>query len=264
MQPPHDAPSTDAVPDLDVVAPAHNEADNLQPLIAEIHEALQPTGLSYHIIIVDDRSTDDTPRILAQLAAKDPTLRPVKITGAGHGTRGLGPSAALGVGFAAATAPIVASLDADRQNPPQNLPAMIQRLKDEQLDMLQGDRSANRRDNLKRRLSSKVGRWFRSTILGDDTPDSACALRVLTGRAAKAVPLQYKGMHRFIAPWLRKHGYAVANQPTDHRPRTAGVAKFGIWNRALPGLIDLFAVRWMFLRLRPLDAEPIPPASSSE
>ncbi|MEO0964792.1 MAG: glycosyltransferase, partial [Planctomycetota bacterium] len=58
----------DPAPDLDVVTPAHNEADNLEPLLAEIHEALQPTGLSYHVIVVDDRSTDDTPRILAQLA----------------------------------------------------------------------------------------------------------------------------------------------------------------------------------------------------
>ncbi|MEM6756162.1 MAG: glycosyltransferase family 2 protein [Planctomycetota bacterium] len=147
----------DPAPDLDVVTPAHNEADNLEPLLAEIHEALQPTGLSYHVIVVDDRSTDDTPRILAQLAATDPTLRPVQVTGTGHGDRGLGPSAALGVGFAAATAPIVASLDADLQNPPKNLPAMIQRLRDEHLDLVQGDRSANRRDNLKRRVSSKVG-----------------------------------------------------------------------------------------------------------
>jgi len=261
--PPDTTIPDDATPDLAIIAPAHNEADNLRPLVAEIHQALQTTGLSYHIVIVDDRSTDDTARILAQLAAEDPTVKPVRITATGHGQRGLGPSAACAVGFRSTHAPIVCSLDADLQNPPAALPDMIQRLKDEQLDLVQGDRSANRRDNLKRRVSSKVGRAFRGFILNDDTPDSACALRVLSRRAAHAVPLQYKGMHRFIAPWLKMHGYAVANHPTDHRPRAAGTAKFGIWNRAIPGLIDLFAVRWMALRLRPTDAQPIAPDPAS-
>ncbi|MEM6333464.1 MAG: glycosyltransferase family 2 protein [Planctomycetota bacterium] len=255
--PPNPQAASDDAPDLAIVTPAHNEEDNLEGLLAEIHDALQPTGLSYHVIVVDDRSTDDTPRILAQLAAADPRLRPVRLVATGHGLRGLGPSAACGAGIAATRAAVIATLDADRQNDPADLPAMIDLLQRDRLDLVQGDRTANRRDNLTRRVSSKVGRAFRSWVLQDDTPDSACALRVMSARAAHALPLQYKGMHRFIAPWLKMNGFAVANYATHHRPRTAGVAKFGVWNRALPGLIDLLAVRWMAMRRRPIDTTPI-------
>jgi dolichol-phosphate mannosyltransferase len=119
--------------------------------------------------------------------------------------------------------------------------------------MVQGDRSHARQDNIVRKAGSWVGRKFRLWLLGDTIRDTGCSLRVMKREVALGVPLQFKGMHRFIPVTARHLGYTVVEMPVKHRPRTAGTTKygFGIVQRALPGLRDLFAVAWMRDRRRP-------------
>jgi len=155
-------------------------------------------------------------------------------------------------------------MDADRQNDPSDLPRFLQAMRDSGADMVQGDRSANRRDTFVRRRTSGVGRLFRKMMLGDTIRDTGCSLRVFKREVGLALPLQYKGMHRFVPYYARLMGYAVIEVEAHHRPRTAGEAKYGIWNRALPGLRDLFAVRWMRSRLRPVRCEAVDASSASE
>ncbi len=235
--------------ELSIIAPAHNEQENIAGLVDDVRQALEPSGLRFEMIIVDDGSSDATAqRVREQIDAGRAWLRGVSLdTPAG---RGLGPSAAYRGGIEQARGELIAIIDADRQNDPKDLPKMVRRVREQGVDLIQGDRSANRRDNLVRRASSVVGRTFRRAVLGDAMRDSACALRVMRRQVALAIPFHFKGMQRFTAYYAKMIGYRVEQMPVAHHPRVAGEAKFGIWNRAMPGLLDLLAVRWMKSRWR--------------
>jgi hypothetical protein len=123
--------------------------------------------------------------------------------------------------------------------------------------MVQGDRTAARRDGVVRRASSWVGRCFRRLLLGDTIRDTGCSLRVMKREVARALPLEFRGAHRFIPFTARQLGFRVAEVPVRHRARTAGRGKYGIHNRAIPGLFDCFAMRWMRSRRRGVRYEEI-------
>ena len=236
---------------LSIVAPSHNEQDNVRRLVEEIVAAVEPIGLQYEIVIVDDGSVDNTPAMLQDLALEQPRLRVIRMTQTPPG-KGNGQSAAFHAGFRACRGELIAVLDADCQNDPADLPAMLKHMRETQADMVQGDRSHARQDHLGRKAGSVVGRVFRRWVLGDSIRDTGCSLRIMKREIALAVPLQFRGMHRFIPITARQLGYKVVEMQVNHRPRTAGTAKYGTWNRAIPGLFDLFAVRWMRNRRRPV------------
>lgn len=248
--------------ELSVIAPAHNERDNLPTLVDEITAAIEPLGIAYEIIIIDDGSTDDTEQVLAELRPKYSRLRVIRMTDTPVG-KGNGQSAAFHAGIRASHGRLIAMLDADLQNDPADIPAMLTTLQKKDADMVQGDRSANRRDTLVRRVTSWVGRAFRRMLLSDRIVDTGCSLRVLKREVALRIPLEFRGVHRFIPVSARQMGYRVVETPVHHRPRTAGKAKYGIWNRAIPGLIDCFAIRWMRNRRRPVTAEEVSQTNES-
>ena len=241
---------------LTVIAPAHNEEDNIAPLVEELRQALTDLPGGFEVVVVDDGSTDETRRHLLEAAAQYAWLRVLAMTDTPPG-RGNGQSAAFEAGIAQARGELIALLDADLQNDPADLPAMVRLLEEQNADFVQGDRSANRRDNVVRRASSWVGRFFRRLILADTIRDTGCSLRVMKREIAERLPLEFKGMHRFIPVTARQLGYIVIETSVRHRPRVAGEAKYGIWNRALPGLIDCFAVRWLRGRRRPTSCSEV-------
>lgn len=251
-------PSAEGSIDLTVLAPAHNEEDNVEPLVSQIAAALDPTDLDYEILIIDDGSTDGTRARVEALMGSNPRLRCVAMRDTPPG-RGNGQSAAFHAGFRAARGRLVASLDADLQNDPADLPAMLDLMRRTGADLVQGDRSRNRRDNPVRRVGSVVGRLFRRWLLGDAVRDTGCSLRVMKRRVALEIPLQFRGVHRFIPVIARHRGATVVEMPVNHRPRAAGETKYGlgIVQRALPGLIDLLAVRWMRSRRRPVACDEV-------
>lgn len=241
---------------LSVVAPAHNEQENVERLVNEVDQTLASTGIAFEMIVVDDGSTDETQRRLRDLQSTRPWLRVLAMQNTPPG-KGLGQSAAFQAGFRAARGDLIAVLDADLQNDPADLPFMLEVLDKTGADMVQGDRSANRRDHIGRRVGSWIGRMFRWYLLGDSIRDTGCSLRVMRADIARQVPLQYRGMHRFIPITARQLGYKVVEAPVHHRPRVAGQAKYGTFNRAIPSLIDCLAVRWMWKRRRPTEAVEI-------
>ncbi len=245
----HDAGST---PDISVVAPAHNEQENIARLVQEIDAALRSSTLSFEAILVDDGSTDATRSTIVALMTDRPWLRCVAMKDTPPG-KGNGQSAAFHAGFRAARGRLIAVLDADLQNDPREIPALVARMRETNADLVQGDRSHARKDNLVRRVGSIVGRLFRRWLLEDSVRDTGCSLRVMTRELALRLPLEFRGMHRFIPITARHLGYAVVETHVTHRPREFGTTKYGlgIWQRALPGLRDLFAVRWMNSRRRP-------------
>lgn len=243
---------------LTVTAPAHNERDNVGPLVEEIEAALDATGIDYEVLIVDDGSTDGTGDVLRGLLAGHPRLRALRMTDTPPG-KGNGQSAAFHAAFSASRGKWIVSMDADRQNDPADIPAMLRLLEESGADVVQGDRSGGRRDSPWRRFSSWVGRVFRRGLLGDVVRDTGCSLRVIRREAALALPLQYRGIHRFIPILTRQMGFKVVEMPVHHRPRPAGQTKYGTWDRALAGLRDCFAVRWMAGRRCPVENEPLVP-----
>ncbi|MBX3408457.1 MAG: glycosyltransferase family 2 protein [Phycisphaeraceae bacterium] len=252
MAPDQTDPACPSPLDLSVVAPAHNEEANIQPLVAEVERALSASGLSFEFIIVDDGSTDGTRQAALSLMPVRPWLRVVSMTNTPRG-KGNGQSAAFHAGFRAAKGALVAVLDADLQNDPAEIPAMVRLLRERGAGMVQGDRSHARKDNVVRRVGSIVGRLFRRCLLGDTIRDTGCSLRVMKREIALALPLEFRGIHRFIPVLARALGHDVVEMRVTHRPRIAGETKYGlgILQRALPGLHDLFVVRWMRSRRRP-------------
>ena len=254
--------STEASIELSIVAPAHNEQGNISGLLEDVEKAMSGVNIHFEMILVNDGSTDQTASIMAREAAARPWLRCYAMASTPPGS-GNGQSAAFSAGVRLARGSTIALLDADRQNDPSDLPAMLNAMAFQSADMVQGDRSANRRDPWIRRATSWVGRSFRRAMLGDTIRDTGCSIRVFRREVGLALPLQYKGMHRFIPFYARQLGYRVIEFPVEHRPRTSGEPKYGIWNRALPGLIDLIAVRWMRTRLRDTEAHLIEPEDPS-
>ncbi len=277
--PPAPAPPTPPTLTLTVLAPAHNEEDNVGPLVEQVGRALDaleqrfpndfPTDparahASCEFVLVDDGSTDNTRRIAQELQADRPWLRIVAMTNTPKGS-GNGQSAAFHAGVRAARGTWIALLDADLQNDPADYPDMFETLKNTNAHMVQGDRSHARQDSAVRRYGSIVGRMFRRMLLGDTITDTGCSLRIMHRDIALQLPLAFKGMHRFIPATARHMGYTVVETPVNHRARTAGETKYGmgISKRAIPGLIDLFAVRWMRHRRRPVSHVVIEPDASA-
>ncbi|MEM6458529.1 MAG: glycosyltransferase family 2 protein [Planctomycetota bacterium] len=240
--------------DLAVVAPALNEAGNVGPLVAEITAAFTGTGRRVQVVVVDDGSTDATPQQLNELSRQHGHLKVIR-----HDTP-RGQSASLHDGIAAAAAPLIATLDADLQNDPADLPAMLDLLHEKNVDLVQGDRSANRRDHALRRVASLVGRLARRAIVGDTVRDTGCATRVMRAEFARRLPLHRPGMHRFVPACVAGFGGRIVEVPVNHRPRREGKTKYGtgLLKRGLPGLRDCFAVRAMIRAARRADANPAP------
>lgn len=225
---------------LTIVAPVRDEEDNLAPLHARIVEVFGARG-DLEIVLVDDGSRDASGDRIRSLAARDPRVVGVFFA------RNCGQTAAIAAGMQLARGRLVATIDADLQNDPADLPAMIERLEREGHAAIAGWRT-KRHDTFVRRASSRVANAVRNWVSRDSIRDTGCSLKVFRAEAIQAIPL-FEGLHRFLPTLLRYHGFSVAEHPVGHRPRTAGRSKYGIGNRAFRATRDLFAVRWMRARL---------------
>lgn len=250
-------------PRLSLVIPLYNEAENLPVLAAEIRRALEPLATPWETLFVDDGSTDGSFAALVALAGADPTVRILR-----H-RRNAGQSAALAAGFAAARGAIVVTLDADLQNDPADIPALLARLGDSpatsDCDAVSGVRR-RRQDSWVRRISSRVANSVRNWATDEQVSDVGCSLKAYRREVLERLPM-FTGMHRFLPTLVRWNGARLAEIPVNHRPRLHGTAKYGIGNRLFRALADLMAVRWMRTRWIPrgnleVVEEIRPPASA--
>lgn len=247
--PPEDRPSPtpDASPagafELSIVVPAHNEADNLPRLIREIEQKVRGTGVEAELIVVDDGSTDPTWDRLVGLASEHPWLYAIRLT------ENRGQSLAMGIGVRHARSAVVATIDADLQNDPADLPAMFKALQDQQVDFVQGYR-AHRKDTWSKRQASRIGRTARRWILADPVRDTGCSTRVVRADFARQWPLHFHGMHRFLPAYAVMLGARIHEVPVNHRAREVGVSHYSSLQRGAVGFFDLLAMRWMLARYR--------------
>lgn len=220
--------------ELSLVAPVYNEVENLERLHRRVSEIFGP-GHAWELILVDDGSRDGSAAKIRELARADP-----RVVGAFF-AHNCGQTAATSAGLQLARGRIIATLDADLQNDPADLPRMIELLGEH--DAVVGFRR-KRNDNFVRRASSRFANAIRNWISKDSIIDTGCSLKVFRAEAIQAIPL-FEGMHRFLPTLLRYHGFGVIEHPVNHFPRTAGTSKYGVWNRAFRAFKDLLAVRWM-------------------
>ncbi|MDD1622897.1 MAG: glycosyltransferase family 2 protein [Methylococcaceae bacterium] len=224
---------------ISVVVPVHNETDNVETLIAEIHQALKDQE-AYEMIFVDDGSTDDTCAKLLQAMQQYPALRVLK-----H-QRGCGQSRAVHSGVLAARFPWIATLDGDGQNDPADIPNLIaafQQQNDSKLWMLAGFRH-KRNDTGWRKFSSKFANGIRQAILHDDTPDTGCGLKLFLRDKFLALPY-FDHIHRFLPALIQMAGGHVISVKVNHRSRNFGQSKYGTLDRLMVGIVDILGVIWL-------------------
>jgi len=232
---------------LSVVVPAYNEQENLPRLVAEVESALKSAGKAWELVLVNDGSTDDSPSVLRRLLAEHLRLRVLSLK------RRSGQTAALEAGLRAARGRFLATLDADLQNDPYDVVRLLPMVEGGECDFVNGWRR-RRDDPWLRRLSTRVANAVRNWLTHEDIRDSACALKVFRRECVERVKF-FNGMHRFLPTLVRMEGYRVAEVPVSHRARTAGVSKYGVWNRAFRALRDALAVRWMQSRILRYEVE---------
>jgi glycosyltransferase involved in cell wall biosynthesis len=220
--------------EIAIVVPVFNEQDNVVPLAEEIRDAMQATGRSYELVFVDDASTDATWEKVHEAQKHNGRVRGLR-----H-KRNAGQSAALWTGIRATNTPIIVTMDGDRQNNPQDLPALLRELAD--CEFVCGIRS-KRRDNWLRLLSARVARSARRCVLGVDFCDTGCAFRAFRRESVEEV-FPFNGVHRFLPVLVHANGARVKEVPIGHRPRVAGVSKYGMWNRLWRGIYDLIGLTW--------------------
>ncbi|TSK04623.1 MAG: glycosyltransferase family 2 protein [Geobacter sp.] len=226
---------------ISVVIPAHNEAENIASLVQEI----VATGLDCEIVVVDDGSTDDTHARLLALKKSVPSLKVVQ-----H-DRAYGQSAAVATGIKQASGTLIGTLDGDGQNNPADLPKMIEAIRNStnpNLKMVAGYRK-KRDDSPWRIISSRIANAYRRFFLRDETPDTGCGLKVFYRAAFLELPF-FDHMHRFLPALIRMKGGDIISVEVHHRPRTAGVSKYGTLNRLWVGIIDIFGVCWLRMRAK--------------
>lgn len=223
-------------PTLSIVVPVFNEVECLEPLVAELHEVLDRIDRPAEIIAVDDGSSDGSFEHLVALRAREPRLRVVRLQ------RNYGQTAALAAGIDLARGDVIVSLDADLQNDPRDIPALLAALGDG-VDVVNGWRRERQDPWLTRRLPSQIANRIISVVTGTSLHDYGCTLRAMRAPVAKELRL-YGELHRFIPALAADVGARVAELPVAHRPRTAGRSKYGL-SRTVRVVLDLLTVKFL-------------------
>ena len=221
---------------ISVIVPIYNERENLEPFVEALTRALEPTGEEYEVLLIDDGSTDGSDTYLAALPSRDPRIRVIQFR------RNFGQTAAMAAGFDYASGSILIPTDADLQNDPRDIPAILAKLR-EGYDVVSCWRQ-NRKDPwLTRRLPSRLANRLISSISGVRLHDFGCTLKGYRREVVKHIRL-YGEMHRFIPVYASWAGAKVTEIPVNHRARRAGSSKYGL-NRTFKVVLDLITVKML-------------------
>jgi glycosyltransferase involved in cell wall biosynthesis len=224
--------------DIAVVVPAFNEAESLPELIERIDSAVTGMGKSWEVWIIDDGSTDGTFGVVEELAAARPQVHGISFG------RNFGKAAALAAGFQAVNADLVITMDADLQDDPAEIPALVACI-DEGWDLVSGWKQ-DRKDSFIKNKTSKVFNWFTSRMCGLPLHDFNCGLKAYRGAVTKKVRL-YGDMHRYVPALAHLDGFRVTELPVRHFARKYGTTKYGM-ARFVNGFLDLLTVYFLHAR----------------
>jgi len=238
MQPPTDEHMEKI--NISIVVPFYNEEEGLEMVCEEILSvASKQFAPPWELLMINDGSSDKTPSMIDTIAQNNANCRAI------HLNPNSGQSAALEAGFSKARGEIIATLDGDGQNDPADLPGLIEKMTQLDVDMLCGIR-AERADTLIRKVSSRVANTLRSRLLKDHISDVGCSLRVFRSACLPRIRF-FRNAHRFFPALMIMAGYRVSETPVSHRPRLKGISKYGLGinTRLWVGIADLAGVWWL-------------------
>ena len=220
---------------VSVVVPVLNEQDNIRPLYNQLTQALS-NKYKYELVFIDDGSTDASFSILSELHEADDKVKVIRFR------KNFGQTAALSAGFANSQGQIVIAIDADLQNDPADIPQMIEQLH-KGYDVVSGWRKKRHDNAITRLIPSMTANWFIAKITGVKLHDFGCTLKAYR-REVLAETRLYGEMHRFIPVLASWSGANICEMVVNHRPRTAGVAKYGL-GRTWKVMLDLITVKFL-------------------
>jgi len=221
--------------EVSIVAPCFNETDNIGPLYEQITQTLTDK-YDYEIIFVDDGSSDNSLAVLTRLQKADRRVRVICFR------KNFGQTAALSAGFTHAQGKIIVAIDSDLQNDPADIPLLLAKL-DEGFDVVSGWRKKRHDNAITRLLPSKIANWLIAKITGVKLHDFGCTLKAYRKEVLAETKL-YGEMHRFIPALASWSGARIAEMVVNHRPRTAGAAKYGL-GRTFKVILDLITVKFL-------------------
>ena len=214
-----------------------NESPNVEGFYREVTSSLTQFGRSYEIIAIDDGSRDDTFELLARIQARDARVRVIRFR------RNFGQTAGFAAGFKHARGRYIVTLDGDNQNDPADIPAMVQMLEQQDLDIVCGWRKDRKDAFINRRLPSMIANAIISYSTGVKLHDYGCSLKIFRAEVVKSMRL-YGEMHRFLPAIASEFGVEIGEQVVNHRKRTAGKSNYGI-TRTFRVVLDLMTVKFL-------------------
>tara|TARA_B100001059_G_scaffold133511_1_gene133728 strand:- start:1189 stop:1911 length:723 start_codon:yes stop_codon:yes gene_type:complete len=230
---------------VSVVIPIKNEAENIRPLIDEIVAALEPVT-QFEVIVVNDGSTDSSSQVVRHAMQTYTNLLLLE-----HASSA-GQSAAVHSGVLAAKTPLIATLDGDGQNPPENLPSLLapflEKPAQPQLGLVAGQR-VGRQDRMSKKIASKLANRLRGFLLQDGTRDTGCGLKAFRREAFLQLPY-FNHMHRYLPALFKAYRWDILHVDVSHAARSAGQSNYSNLQRAVVGAIDLFGVMWLVRRAK--------------
>jgi dolichol-phosphate mannosyltransferase len=223
--------------DLSIIVPVKDEEENVGSLAQEIGQVMAGQSWSWECLWVDDGSQDQSLTLIQDLCRSDPRHRYLSFA------ENAGQSAALYAAFSRCRGSVLTTLDGDGQNDPADIPKVVEKVLAGEYDMVNGFR-AQRRDNLVRKLASRVANRARNVITGKSVRDVGCSTRAFRWECVQGLP-RFAGMHRFLPTLVALQGFTWSEVAVNHRPRRAGKSKYSINNRLWVGILDLFGVLWL-------------------
>ncbi len=221
--------------DISFVIPLLNEEESLPELVSRIRAVAAGQSWSYEVIFVDDGSTDKSWSVIEGLAKEDANIHGIRFR------RNYGKSAALHCGFAQAQGRVVATLDADLQDAPEEIPEMYRMIVNDGYDVVSGWKKHRKDNTFTKNLPSKLYNATARRVTGIKLHDMNCGLKVYANEVVKNIEV-YGEMHRYI-PYLAKNaGFGkITEKPVHHEKRKYGKSKFGM-NRFVNGFLDLMSL----------------------
>ncbi|MCL2131921.1 MAG: glycosyltransferase family 2 protein [Lentimicrobiaceae bacterium] len=221
--------------DISIVIPLLNEEESLPELSAWIHRVMEENNYSYEIVFVDDGSTDNSWKIIEQLRKENPNIRGIRFR------RNYGKSAALNVGFEAVQGEIVFTMDADLQDNPEEIPEMVNMLKEQHYDLVSGWKKVRHDSKFAKNIPSKIYNATARKLTGLKLHDMNCGLKAYKSEVVKSIEV-YGEMHRYIPVIAKWAGFSrIGEKVVQHQKRKFGVTKFG-WDRFINGYLDLISI----------------------
>ncbi|WP_203293349.1 glycosyltransferase family 2 protein [Luteirhabdus pelagi] len=218
-----------------IIVPVYNEEENLERVEKELLSYIEKAPKTTAILFVNDGSSDNSQQLIETICQRQEHFQFISFVE----NRGL--SAAIKAGFDTVTSPLVGYIDSDLQTHPEDFNLLLEHIGE--YDLVTGVR-ADRKDSFVKNMSSKIANGIRRAFTHDGMDDTGCPLKVIKTEYAKRIPM-FTGLHRFLPAMILLQNGKIVQIPIRHFPRTAGTAKYHLWNRLFGPLVDCFAYLWM-------------------